>query len=94
MKTRNLLLTAMMSCGFLVGCPGDEVDPPRPGPNPTNDGGTPDGGPDQTTGQDFSAFVIDLIQNKTADDSEPVAIPDNLTNVETEDPAAFDAIVQ
>lgn len=99
MKTRTLLLIAAFGLGaFAVGCPEpDPVDPPtRDGGTRPDGGGTPDGGgngnPDGGTdgGTTFAAFVIDLIQNQTAENTEAVSIPENL--VDTEDPAAFDPL--
>lgn len=63
----------------------DEVALPGPGPDPDPD---PDPPP---TGDTFNAFVIDLVQNDTADDSDPVEIND-LDFEFDEDPAAFDEL--
>jgi len=41
---------------------------------------------------DFSAVVSDLIENHTADDSEPVALEDETYCTDAEDPHAFDAL--
>jgi len=62
--------------------PGDDDD--------DDDGGTPGPGPTPHPGTGFSAFVIDLIENQTADDTEPVAVDYDTTDDET--PGAFDSL--
>lgn len=41
--------------------------------------------------QEFSDFVIDLIENETADDTEPVEVA-GLCFTDAEDPTAFDGL--
>jgi hypothetical protein len=43
--------------------------------------------------QEFSDFVIDLIENETADDTEPVEVA-GLCFTDAEDPAAFDSLFE
>jgi hypothetical protein len=41
---------------------------------------------------DFAAVVSDLIENHTADDTEPAALDDGTYCADAEDPHAFDAL--
>lgn len=89
-KTLLLLLMAAFALG---GCDvfddnDDEIaGPVDPGPDPD-----PDPDPDPT-GDNFNDFVIDLVQNNTADDTDPVEINDlDFEFDEEEDPAAFDEL--
>lgn len=107
MNSKRLLMTAMVVLGFgFTACGGASAeglgsgeeesgrgagsgapipDPRRPDPGtPGNDA---PGGP-----LTFAGFVIDLIQNQTADDTDAVQLPRGL--VDSEDPNAFDELFQ
>lgn len=55
-----------------------------------DDGGDVDAGPDGGGGLTFADFVIDLIENQTADNTEPVAIDFSLPDDEA--PDSFDSL--
>ena len=80
------LLTALMAM-LLSGCNVfDDDDDNAP---PPDDGGMPP--PMESV--DFTGFVIDLVQNGTADDTEPVEINDiDFAFDDNDEPAAFDAL--
>ncbi len=86
----------MMCVGLLVAslstaCGGDDDVTPADAavdaaPNP--DGGADGGNPIDT----FEEFVIDLVQNRTASDTDPAPYVDFSTLPESGDPAAFDVL--
>jgi len=84
-----------MCAGLLVAslsaaCGGDDDQPVDAAvdamPNPD---GAPDGGNPIDT---FEEFVIDMVQNRTANDTDPAPYVDFSTLPESGDPAAFDVL--
>jgi hypothetical protein len=55
-------------------------------------GNAPDGGDGGPTCLDFTAFVLDLVNNQTRNDNAPVTIADKTFCAITEDPAAFNSL--
>lgn len=96
MKTRYLLLTAVLALALPVACsstdvtePGDKGDETVTEP-PTTPPNTQNPPPTQNGPVVFEEFVVDLIQNHTSDQAEPVAIPEDM--VDNGDPNAFDVL--
>lgn len=100
MTTNRLLLASLLAFGFLAACTGGPDDPAPPTTNPpgqtdpnANVPGNNNNNNNNTTGEGtFAGFVINLIQNQTQPNLEPVDIPENLQN--TDDPNAFDVLFQ
>ena len=77
----------------------DAVTNPDAMPNPDADvdpdggdaGQPPDGGPDGGPGT-FPAFVIDLIENRTAENNAPLAVPDEQAAPDDNRPGVFDSL--
>jgi hypothetical protein len=86
MRTWRSWLVA--ACLVAAACSDDKNDVvPDAHVTPGPDGGTAPDGPAAAT---FAGEVIDLIVNKTADDSAPVAV--DFASPDTEDPAVFDSL--
>ena len=93
---RKLLFASFFVAGLAgAACSGGNDDnnnrdgTPTPGDDDDDDdGGTP--GPTPIPGTTFAAFVIDLIENQTADGTEPVAVDFDTTDDEA--PGAFDSL--
>lgn len=67
-------------------------------PDASDDGGQPppdsgvDGGADGGPSGTFPAFVIDLIENRTAENNAPVAVPNAQTAPDDNRPGVFDSL--
>lgn len=78
MKTRTLLAVGLLMSSGLAVC--------NCGDSPGN--ALPDGGmPDDAT---FAGYVIDLVENKTADNTDPQPIPEDLAD--SEEPTLFEQL--
>jgi hypothetical protein len=82
------LAAPLAACGDDTG-DGDGVQPDAP---PDIDGPEPDG----PTSVTFTRFVIDLVQNRTAGNTDPVPFAEfsSLEDPDTENPGAYDALFQ
>lgn len=99
MSTRSLVVAALFALGtFTVGCPGDPDSVRDGGTTARPDaggGGQPDGGGGGTPdgGTEFAAFLSDLIQNQTAENTDPVEVPDSFDDLNHDDQNAFDQVL-
>lgn len=82
---RKFLLLMLMAT-FMTGCNVFEGDDDGPAPEPG-----PDPDPPPVENVDFTGFVLDLVQNQTADNTAPVEINDIDFDF-ADDPAAFDEL--
>lgn len=87
---RPLLYASLLAVGMIgAACSGGNDDDDREVDDPGDTGRstpTPPAGPSTP----FAAFVIDLIENQTADDTEPVAV--DFDSADDENPDAFDTL--
>jgi hypothetical protein len=90
MKKLRYLLVSLCAAGVIgIGCGDDNVTMMHPDAGGNPDGAmNPDGPNPQPT---FVDFVKDLINNKTADNTEPVDFV-NMNLADSEDPTAFDSL--
>jgi|GEM_PF-1847717 len=89
---------ALLGAALAVGCGGDDTNPG----NPTGDGGTTDTGTDSApppppdagdggTDNEFSTFVIGLINTQTSPTTSPTTV-DGKQFTDKHDPRAFDSL--
>ncbi|CAN5131537.1 hypothetical protein BH24PSE2_BH24PSE2_22690 [soil metagenome] len=90
---RNMLWTLVLAT-LLSGCDVfEDNDDPLPAPPPSGGGQPPPEQPPPTESVDFTDFVIDLVQNNTADNTDPVEINDTeFEFADDDDPGAFDEL--
>jgi hypothetical protein len=76
----------------LPACGGDDEPPPVDAMVPPDVDTTPDAGADASIPLTFEAYVIDLVENRTAGDTDPAPFTEFSTLPESGDPAAFDPL--
>ena len=81
----GLICAGLLIASLSTACGGGDDDMPP-------DAAAPDASPDAGVPPTFESFVIDLVQNRTAGDTDPVPYVDFSTLPESGDPAAFDVL--
>ena len=91
--TRALAALAAALALAAAGCGDDNGDGNNPD-GPGTDGPSPDAEVDAPPVATFTSFVIDLVQNQTAGNTEPRAFADfaDLDDPDRENPAAYDPL--
>lgn len=90
---RIALIGGVVLLGVVAsGCGDDDPDRPVADAGVQPDATVADAGPDGGTIDTFAAFVIDLVENRTADDTEPVPIDFSLPDDEA--PDSFDVLFE
>jgi hypothetical protein len=81
---KRWMLMTLLAC-TLAACGGDDDGATRV---PDASVPTSDAGPDAGSAT-FTDFVIDLVEHKTADDSDPVTVDFGLPDPDQDNPAAY-----